>query len=121
MKTTLNYTTVIILLFAFFFIVSCKKENKDPNCFKLQAIYKYEGTHVGCASDIWQVQKSPDKEIPAGTLVSFVTWKDSYDFSTVKIGDVISIKLHMKVQIVPGIDPNCSYNYTYLLQGDFCD
>jgi len=120
MKTKLNCTT-IIFLFTILFIAGCKKENKESDCFKLQAIYIYEGEHIGCASNIWQVQKSPDKDIPAGTLVSFTTWNDPYDPATVKTGDVISIKLHMKVQIVPGIDPTCSYNYTYLLQGDFCD
>ena len=119
MKTNLTFARTIFL-FALLFVVGCKKDNKESDCFKLQAIYLYEVGHTGCASNIWQVQKSPDKDIPAGTLVSFTTWNDP-DPATVKIGDVISIKLHMKVQIVPGIDPTCSYNYTYLLQGDFCN
>ncbi len=118
MKT--NWTSVTIILFALFF-VGCKKEKKESDCFNLKAIYLYEGEHIGCVSNIWQVQKSPDKDIPAGTLVSFTTWNDPYDPSAVKLGDVISIKLHMKMQIVPDIDRTCSYNYTYLLQGDFCD
>jgi hypothetical protein len=117
MKTNLTFVALILLTLLF---LGCKKEKKESDCFKLQAIYLYEGDHVGCASDIWQVQKSPDKDIPVGTFVSFVTWNDPYP-TAVKTGDVISIKLHMKVQIVPGIDPTCSYDYKYLLQGDFCD
>lgn len=117
MKNTL--TSVAIILFTLLF-VSCKKDTKQSDCFTLQAIYVYEGEHIGCASNIWQVQKSPDKDIPVGTLVSFTTWNDPAP-ANVKIGDVIAIKLHMKVQVVPGIDRTCSYNYTYMLQGDFCD
>lgn len=117
MKT--NLISLAIILSSFFF-VGCKKEKNSADCFKLQAVYLYEGDHVGCASNIWQVQKSPDNDIPVGTLVSFTTWNDP-DPNNVKIGDVISIKLHMKVQVVPGIDPTCSYDYNYLLQGDFCD
>ena len=119
MKTKLP-SAAIIFLFTLFLFAGCKK-NQESNCFKLQAIYLYEGEHIGCASHIWQVQKSPDTDIPPGTLVSFVSWNDPYDPTTVKIGDVISIKLHMKVQIVPGIDRTCTYDYKYLLQGDFCD
>lgn len=117
MKT--NLTSVAILLLTLLF-VGCKKEKRESDCFKLQAVYIYEGEHIGCASNIWQVHKSPDKDIPVGTFVSFTTWNDP-DLTSVKIGDVISIKLHMKMQIVPGIDRTCSYNYTYMLQGDFCD
>jgi len=117
MKT--NLASVAIILFALL-LVGCKKEKRVSDCFKLQAIYLYEGEHIGCASNIWQVQKSPDTDIPVGTLVSFTTWNDP-DPINVKIGDVIYMKLHMKVQVVPGIDRTCSYNYTYMLQGDFCD
>ena len=109
MKTNLT-SAAIFLLFTLLCLVGCKKESIQSDCFKLQAIYIYEGEHIGCASNIWQVQKSPDSDIPTGTLVDFITWNDPYDPTRVKIGDVISIKLHMKVQIVPGIDPTCSYN-----------
>lgn len=116
MKTNLTFITIILSALLF---VGCKKEN-NSDCFQLKAIYLYEGEHIGCVSNIWQVQKSPDKDIPPGTLVDYVSWNDPFDPTKVKMGDVISIKLHMKVQVVPGIDRTCPYNYTYVLQGDSC-
>ena len=112
-------TAVLLLLFGALFISGCKKNTDYSNCFKLKAIYLYQGSNTACASNIWEVAETPDVEIPAGTYVSFVTDQDDYP-ANIKIGEVIFIKLKMKVKIVPGIDPFCPYKYTYLLQGDFC-
>jgi hypothetical protein len=111
--------TICLLLFASLFIGGCKKNKDSSDCFKLKAVYLYQGSNTACASNIWQVEESPDIEITPGSYVDFVT--DQSDYPTnIKIDDVIYIKLKMKVMIVPGIDRFCPLNYTYLLQGDFC-
>ena len=111
-------SAVFLLLLTGLFMGGCKKNKDSSGCFKLKTVYLYQGSNTACASNIWEVEESPDIEIPPGTYVDFVT--DQSDYPTnIKLGDVIYIKLKMKVKIVPGIDPYCSYNYTYLLQGDF--
>lgn len=117
MKTCIS--AAFLLLFTGLFIEGCKKNTLSSGCFKLKAVYLYQGSNTACASNIWEVEKSPDTDIPPGTYVDFVTDQSAYP-ATVKLGDIIDIKLKMKVQMVPGIDPFCPYNYTYLLQGDFC-
>ena len=117
MKTFLN--AVFLLLFTGLFIGGCKKDKHNADCFKLKTVYIYQGSNTACASNIWVVEDSPDIEIPPGTYVDFVTDQDDYP-TNIKLGDIIYIKLKLKVQMVPGNDRFCPYNYTYLLQGDFC-
>ena len=117
MKPALS--ALFLLLFTGLLITGCKKNTHRTDCFKLKAVYLYQGSNTACASNIWEVEETPDVEIPPGTYVDFVTDQDNYP-ADIKIGQVIFIKLKMKVKMVPGIDPFCPYNYTYLLQGDFC-
>ena len=112
-------SAVSLLLIAAILITGCKKNRHITDCFKLKAVYLYQGSNTACASNIWEVEETPDVEIPPGTYVTFITDQDEYPANT-KIGDVIYIKLKMKVTAVPGIDPYCPYQYSYLLQGDFC-
>ena len=112
-------SALFLLLFTGLFIGGCKKDKISSVCFKLKAVYLYQGSNTACASNIWVVEESPDMEISAGTYVDFVTDQSAYP-TNVQLGTIIYIKLKMKVQIVPGIDRFCPYNYTYLLQGDYC-
>ena len=107
------------MLFIVLFTSGCKKEPRDFNCFELKAIYIFEPGQQACSSNIWQVIKSTDNAISSGALVFFTT-NDSYDPSGVKIGDILRFKLTMKVEVIPGIEPFCSYQAIYLLQGDLC-
>jgi len=115
----ISITAAFLLLFTGLFIEGCKKNNLRSGCFKLKAVYLYQGSNTAGASNIWVVEESPDMEISRGTYVDFTTDQSAYP-ANIKLGDIIYIKLKMKVQIVPGIDRFCPYNYTYLLQGDFC-
>lgn len=115
----ISLTAAFFFLFAILFVGCRKKSDNNSDCFKLKAVYLYQGSNTACASNIWEVQESPDKEIPPGTCVDFVTDQDDYPVS-IRLGDIVSIKLKMKIQVVPGIDPFCPYNYIYILQGDFC-
>ncbi|MEO6706000.1 MAG: hypothetical protein ABIN04_09160 [Ginsengibacter sp.] len=111
-------SAVFIILFTSLFIVGCKKDIHGSDSFKLKAVYLYQGSNTACSSNIWQVEYSPDDEIPSGSYVS-ITTNGIYDPTNVRIGDIVYLKLTTKVQKAPGIEPYCSYNWTYFPQGDF--
>jgi hypothetical protein len=96
----IGISALSLLLLAVILIAGCKKNRHSTDCFKLKAVYLYQGSNTACASNIWEVEETPDVEIQPGTYVTFVTDQDDYP-ANIKIGDVIYIKLKMKVMSVP--------------------
>jgi hypothetical protein len=118
--TKFRLLSAIIFLCPFVFLTSCKKDLNDAsNCFKLKAVNLYQGSNSACSSSIWRVESSPDDDIPPGTYVQFTT-NGGYDPTTLKLGDIVYLKLTIKVMKAPGIDPYCTYDWTYFLHGDLC-
>jgi hypothetical protein len=63
---------VSLLLIAAILIAGCKKNRHTTDCFKLKAVYLYQGSNTACASNIWEVEETPDVEIPPGTYVTLL-------------------------------------------------
>ena len=112
-------SALLIFLCSMLFVVGCKKDlGSSSNCFKLTAVYLYQGSNTACASNVWKVENSTDADIPVGTYVQFTT-NDSYDPINVKLCDIVNLRLTMKV--MTWAEPYCPYQCSYFLQGDLCN
>ncbi len=109
---------IFSLLLVILLSAGCKKETITQNCFKLKVVYLYQGANTACSSNILEVEKTTDSDIPVGSLVTFVT--NSSGTPEISLGEFIYLRLTLKVKKVPGGDPLCPFNWTYLLQGDIC-
>lgn len=94
----------------------CRKQAQE-DCFRLQLIYKGIPDELSCNSSVFKVEKSVVDDIPAGSLVTFVTHRDEYPYD-LETGGIISVKLHTWARSFSNI--YCPYDIQFMIQGDLC-
>lgn len=113
-----KYEILVLTALMLVFFAGCKKDKQSSKCFKLKVVHTYNENNRECSSNIFQVEESPEPEVPVGTYVTLT--REEQDIESVNLGDVIYIKLLMKVLKAPGIDPLCPFDYTYHFHGSRC-
>ncbi|MFD2889508.1 hypothetical protein [Chitinophaga cymbidii] len=113
-----KYIIPIVTALLLLSFTGCKKDNKISQCFKLKVVHAYDENNRECSSNVFRVEESPEAEVAVGTYVTLT--REEQDVEPVESGDVIRIKLLMKVLKAPGIDPLCPFDCTYHFHGSLC-